>query len=124
VRDVAALIARTCLELPEVSERLSHGAPTYFIRLKKTFVSVMVDGHHDLDFAHMVCAAGPGVQAPLVAERPDVFFVPAYVGGRGWVGVRLDTGIADDEVADLCEDAYRIVAPVTLVRRLEADRAP
>lgn len=122
VSDPAETIHRVCLELPEVTERLSHGAPTYFIRLKTSFATVRMDGHHHQEFPHLVCAAGTGVQQSLVTGRPDQFFVPAYVGGRGWIGVRLDRGVTEDELVDLCEDAYRTVAPATLVKRWEAER--
>ena len=65
------------------------------------------------------CAAADGVQAELIAADDRFFFRPPYVGHRGWLGVRLETGIEADEVAELLEDAYRHVAPPTLVARLE-----
>jgi hypothetical protein len=76
-------------------------------------------GHHDLEFPHLWCAAAPGVQSELIASEPSTFFRPPYVGHRGWLGVRLDRGIGWDEVAELCQDAYRAAAPPTLVRRLD-----
>jgi hypothetical protein len=109
-----------CLSLPEVTERPSHGAPAFFVRGKTTFVQTWLDGHHDHTFPHLWCAAGPGVQAALVAARPDRFFRPPYVGHRGWIGVRLDGKVDWDEIADLCEDAYRAVAPRRLVALLDA----
>ncbi len=62
-------IRGVCLALPEVDERLSHGAPTFFIRGKKTFLSVWSHGHHDNEFPHLWCAAADGVQARLIADR-------------------------------------------------------
>ena len=106
------------MALPEVTERLSHGAPTWFVRGKKTFVTCHDDHHGDGRLA-MWCAAPPGVQATLVDEEPDRFFVPAYVGHRGWIGVRLDHDPDWDEVAQIVVDAYRAVAPKTLVAQLE-----
>jgi hypothetical protein len=119
-------IRRVCLALPEVQERLSHGTPAFFVRGKKTFVWVWGHGHHDNEFPHLWCAAAEGVQARLIADRSEAFFRPPYVGHRGWVGVRLDRGVALDELTDLCEDAYCVVAPPTLVRRLlsEANGGP
>ncbi|HEY7107059.1 MAG TPA: MmcQ/YjbR family DNA-binding protein [Acidimicrobiia bacterium] len=113
-------IRRICLHLPEVTERPSHGTPTFFVRDKKTFVQVWIDGHHDDRFPHLWCAAPVGAQEALVASEPDRFFRPPYVGHRGWVGVRLDGEVDWDEVAAICEDAYRAVAPKTLVTRLDA----
>ena len=102
-----------CLELPEVVERPSHGAPTFFVRGKRPFVMVLTD-HHDGRFA-IWCAAGVGIQSMLVDADPERFFVPAYVGHRGWLGVRLDRGVDWDEVAGILEDAYAEIAPAKLV---------
>ena len=77
-------------------------------------------GHHDDEFAHLWCAAPPGVQQELIASTPDRYFHPAYVGHRGWVGVRLDRDIDWSEVAEVLEDAYRTVAPRTLVAVLDS----
>ena len=112
-------VRERCLTLPSVTERLSHGAPTFFIRDKSSFAALRMDGHHDLVFPHLLCAAPPGAQARLVAERPSVFFVPAYVGGRGWIGARLDRDLGADEAGDLCEDGYRCVAPRRLLVELD-----
>jgi hypothetical protein len=103
-----------CLGLPETSERLSHGAPTFFVRQKRAFVMVMTDHHGDGRFA-LWCAAPEGMQKMLVEADSERFFVPPYVGHRGWLGVRLDRGLHWDEVAGIAEDAYAEVAPKKLV---------
>jgi hypothetical protein len=69
-------------------------------------------------------AAAPGVQAEMVDEEPDRFFVPPYVGHRGWLGVRLDRKPNWTEVAGICADAYRQVAPKTLVAQLSPPASP
>ena len=86
--DEVARLRELCLALPETSERLSHGEPCFFVRSKKTFVSV--DDHHH-GGAHLAfwCAAPPGAQEELVAADPERFFRPPYVGHRGWLGMRL-----------------------------------
>jgi hypothetical protein len=110
-----------CLALPETNERLSHGAPTFFIGDKKTFVTFLDDHHGDGRLA-LWCAAPEGVQEELVEAEPERFFVPPYVGHRGWIGVRLDRDLDWEEVAGIIEDAYRQVAPRKLVAQLgEAD---
>lgn len=109
-----------CTGLPEVTERLSHGAPTWFVRDKNVFVTFWEDGHHDIDFPHLWCAAAPGAQADLVQAEPQRFFRPPYVGHRGWLGVRLDGDVDWGELAALCQDAYRQVAPKRLVGLLDA----
>lgn len=103
---------------PEVSERLSHHTPTFFIRDKKVLVHLFEDHHGDGRLA-IWCAAPKGVQAELVDQEPNRFFVPPYVGHRGWIGLRLDVDRDWDEVRGLLVDAYRLVAPKTLVRALD-----
>jgi predicted DNA-binding protein (MmcQ/YjbR family) len=106
-----------CLALPETTERLSHGEPTWFIRGKKTFV--MFANHHHDDRLAFWCAAAAGAHDVLVKGDPQRFFVPPYVGVRGWLGVYLDVPVDWDEIAALVTDAYRCVAPKTLQRVLD-----
>ena len=109
-----------CLGLPESSERLSHGAPTFFVRDKRAFLMVMTDHHGDGRFA-IWCAAPEGLQRSLVDADAERFFVPPYVGHRGWLGVRLDRGLDWNELAGIAEDAYAQVAPRGLVERARED---
>jgi uncharacterized protein YdhG (YjbR/CyaY superfamily) len=74
--DLAGRVRAICLPLPEVTERLSHGAPTWFVRDKSAFVTLWARGHHDHDFPHLWCAGPPGAQQELVAAEPDRFFRP------------------------------------------------
>ena len=123
--DVDAILERLreiCLDLPEVTERLSHGAPTFFIRDKKTFV-MFVDDHHGDDIVGIWAAAPPGVQEQLVDTEPERFYRPPYVGHRGWIGMRLDVVVDWDEVAGVAEEAYRHVAPKTLLKILDEREA-
>src|ERR1700675_1106706 len=107
-------IRRICLALPETTERLSHGAPTFFVRGKRAFLMVLTDHHGDGRFA-IWCAAPEGVQQLLEEADPEKFFVPPYVGHRGWLGGRLDRGLDWNELAGIAEDAYAEVAPAKLV---------
>jgi hypothetical protein len=115
---VVAALRRICLAFPEATEKPfgGHSAPAFRVR-DKLFLHCHEDGRA------FTCKAPPGEQDLLVAADPGRFFVPAYVGHRGWVGVRLD--VSDDwgEVAELAEDSYRLVAPKALVARWDADRA-
>ncbi len=106
------------LELPEVNERPSHMTPTFFIRDKKVLAHLWEDHHGDGRLA-IWCGAPPGVQDELVENEPERFFVPPYVGHRGWIGVRLDVDPNWDEVRQVVIDAYRLAAPKTLVRKLD-----
>ena len=122
--DLVEQMRGICLALPEVTERPSHGAPTWFVR-GKTFVTLWADGHHDIDFPHLWCAAPPGAQQELTSSAPEVFFRPPYVGGRGWIGVRLDVpSLSWPEISDLCEDAYRAIAPRRLADSLGTNPGP
>jgi hypothetical protein len=112
-------VRRICLALPGTTERVSHGHPTFFVRDRKTFVMYLDDHHGDGRLA-LWCAAPVGAQAELVGAEPERFFVPPYVGHRGWLGVRLDRDLDWDEVAEIVQDAYRQVAPRRLVAQLDA----
>lgn len=113
-------VRRICLDLPEATEKLSHSSPTFFVR--RTFVMFHDDHHGDGRLA-IWCAAPDGAQALMVESEPERFFVPPYVGHRGWLGVRLDVDVDWDEVAAIVEDAYRTVAPRKLVAMLDAPSA-
>ena len=95
------------MAFPEVEERLSHGEPTWFV--KKSFV--MFANHHHDDRLAFWCAAPEGAQDVLVAAEPQRYFVPPYVGHRGWLGVYLDVEVDWDAVAMIISDAYACVAP-------------
>ena len=118
--DLLRPMREICMAFPEVTERPSHSAPTWFVRDKSAFVMLWATGHHGNEFAHLWCAAPPGAQEELVEAEPSRFFRPPYVGGRGWLGVRLDCGVDWDEIAEVCEEAYRVIAPKRLVALLEA----
>ncbi|SFB62173.1 hypothetical protein SAMN05216266_13014 [Amycolatopsis marina] len=119
-QDPLESLRRLCLALPEATERLSHGEPTWFVRGKKTFVTYS-DHHHD-DRLGFWCPAPQGVQEELVAQEPERFFRPPYVGHRGWLGVRLDVDVDWVEIAEIVADAYRMVAPKQLIARLDPEQ--
>jgi len=110
VTDPVERLRRICLALPSAVERNSHGEPSFFVNDKKQFV--MLDNHHHgAEHLAFWCAAPAGSQEELVAENPEVYFRPPYVGHRGWVGVRIDRDPDWGEVAEVVREAYRQVAP-------------
>jgi hypothetical protein len=113
-----ARVRAHCLSLPETSERPSHGAPTFFIRQKRAFVTLHEEDDGD-SRAALWCAAPEGAQAGLVDADPDRYFVPPYVGSRGWVGVHLDRDLSWAEIAGIIEDAYVVRAPKALVEAVK-----
>jgi hypothetical protein len=112
-----------CLSFPETSERASHGAPTFFVGKSRTFVMYLDDHHGDGRLA-IWCAAPEGIQGMLVDAAPEHYFVPPYVGHRGWLGVRLDRDVGWDEIAGVIEDAYLTRAPRKLLEASGLGRAP
>jgi hypothetical protein len=119
--DPVTTLRKLCLALPETTERLSHGEPTWFVRGRKTFV-MYADHHHD-DRVAFWCAAPAGAQQALIASEPKRYFAPPYVGHRGWLGVWLDVPVDWSEIEDLVVDAYRTVAPRALLDELDARSA-
>ena len=105
-----------CLAFPETTEKEAWGAPTFRVR-DKLFV-MFVDNHHGDGRVAMWCKAPPDVQGMLVEADPRRFFVPPYVGHKGWIGVRLDLDVDWDEVADIVEDGYRMTAPKRVLAQL------
>jgi predicted DNA-binding protein (MmcQ/YjbR family) len=100
-------LRRRSLALPGATERLSHGEPAWFAPNGRQFAT-FADHHHD-DRVAVWCAAPPGEQLDRVEAAPDRFFVPPYVGVRGWLGVYLDVPVDWDEIGAIVEQAYRVV---------------
>jgi hypothetical protein len=98
-----------CLALPRAVEVETWGAPTYRIGAK--IFALENRGERQVSFW---CKAPEGSQMVLVGADPDRFFIPPYLGHKGWVGVRLDCGPDWNEVAALVRRSYRLVAPKRL----------
>jgi hypothetical protein len=99
-------VRKICLAYPGTIEKISHGAPTFFTP-KRVFA--MFSNNPDWDgHIGVWLPAGPGVQQELIAERPDTFYYPPYVGKGGWVGVEL-ARIGDDELGALIDESYRLM---------------
>ena len=108
-------LAEICLALPEATREDSGRHATF--RVRKRAFAYWLDDHHGDGIVGLVCKARWGEADALVAGDPERFYRPAYVGPRGWVGVRLDRGHVDwTEVTDLVTESYLAVAP----RRLAA----
>jgi hypothetical protein len=107
--EVVERIRRLCLSFENTSERLSHRAPTFFVNGKKSFV-MYHNNHHGDGRVALWCAAPAGVQSMLVETWPELYFVPAYVGHYGWVGIRLDRNPDWPEIARVISDGYETKA--------------
>jgi hypothetical protein len=115
-KDINQAVREVCLWFPESEEVLSHGSPDFRVR-DKTFATYMINHHGDGRIA-LWLNAPRGAQEHYVQEDPKHFFVPPYVGPRGWLGVNLDQGISWRTVATLVRQAYEKVAPTSLVKTL------
>lgn len=110
-------LRQICLVLPEASEKLSHGEPTFFVR-KKVF-AMFANNHHNDGHLAVWLPVPPGMQTMLIEAAPAKFFKPPYVGVRGWVGIELPQ-MGDDELTYHLYNAYRQIAPQKLRLRLAA----
>ena len=116
-RNPLARLRKIIAAWPETDERISHGSPTFWGG-KKTFASFH-DNHHGDGRVAVWVKTTPVLQADLVETDPDIYFVPPYVGPSGWVGMRLDRDVDWEEVADVLEDGYRMVAPKRALAKLD-----
>ena len=103
-------LRRICLALPETSEKVSHGEPTFWVggRMFATFDN----HHHGAPHVGVWLAMPLGAQEALVYQDPERFFVPPYVGGRGWVGVRLDGRPSWKTVEKVVREAHKFRLPL------------
>jgi len=107
-----ARLRAICLALPETSEKVAWGEPTW--RVKGKLFAQLDNHHHGADHLAVWLPAPLGEQESLLFLDPQRFFRPPYVGPRGWVGVRIDRGPDWKLVTSLVKQAYREVAPPRL----------
>ena len=114
-----ARLTKICLALPEASRRDSGDHATFLVR-KRVF-AYFLNNHHGDGIVSVACKALPGDNTELARAQPERFYLPAYVGPRGWVALRLDAGKVDwDEAAELVTGSYRLTAPKTLVAKIRS----
>ncbi len=115
-----ARFTKICLALPETTRKMMGPHAGFYVR-KKTF-AYYLDDHHGDGIVGINCKVLPGDNTALIAADPKRFYMPAYIGSKGWVGLRLDTGAIDwEEVAELTSHSYRLVAPKTLAKLVKLD---
>jgi hypothetical protein len=115
-KDINEAVREVCLSFPEAEEFLSHGSPNFRVR-GKTFATYTVNHHGDKRIGLWLNSPG-GAQSLYVEAEPKHFYVPPYVGPRGWLGVNLDKGISWKRVAELTREAYEKVAPPVLSKAI------
>jgi hypothetical protein len=110
-------VRQICVTLPETTEKLSHGEPTFFVR-KKVF-AMLSNNHHNDGHIAVTIPAAIGVQEALIEANPEKFYRPPYVGIRGWVGIEL-RHVSDEELFLHLREAWRLIAPEKLRAQVEA----
>jgi hypothetical protein len=116
--ELAQWVRKLCLAFPEAEELTSHGMPNYRVRGKKIFATFAMNHHGDGRIALWLNTPAE-MQDAYVRAEPKYFFVPPYVGPGGWLGVRLDTGLAWKRIAPIVQVAYERVAPAKLFGQLK-----
>ena len=111
-------LRKLCLTLPEAHEQLAWSEPTFRVRNKLFAMYASADSHHGAGRASVWINASKVNQLLLVQAQPARYFVPAYVGPKGWIGVWLDAAPDWADVRELLDDGYRRVAPKSLIALL------
>ncbi|HEX9838894.1 MAG TPA: MmcQ/YjbR family DNA-binding protein [Anaerolineales bacterium] len=114
-------VRRICSALPETTERLSHGEPTFFVH-NKVFV-MFADNHHNDGHIAVWLPVPSGLQTTLIETSPETYFRPPYVGVRGWVGIELDR-ISEKDLTFHIQVAWELIAPKRLLSRNRANNDP
>jgi hypothetical protein len=111
-------LSEICLALPSAM-REDKGSHASFTVAKKVF-AYYLDDHHSDGITSVCCKVLPGDNQRLIAANPRKFFMPDYIGPRGWVGLRLDRPTMDwTEVKELVQGSYAQTAPKKLLKLLE-----
>jgi len=112
--EALARVRRICLSLPQTSEKLSHGEPTFFMR-KRVFC-MFANNHHNDGHVAVWIPTQPGLQATLLRSEPKKYFYPPYVGVSGWIGIELSE-VSDEELAAHVVDAWKMMEEKQKKRR-------
>ena len=100
-------VRKICLALPDATEKISHGEPTFFV--KKRVFAMFSNNHHADGHVAVWVPAPPGLQEALIEEAPQAYYRPPYVGGSGWVGIELDQ-VNDEVLAGHLKQAWNLIA--------------
>jgi uncharacterized protein YdhG (YjbR/CyaY superfamily) len=104
-----ARVRRFCAALPNVTEKLSHGTPAFFVGKDKGVFAMFADNHHEDGHLAVWLPVSEGLQSALIEEEPATYFKPPYVGASGWIGIELGR-IRDDALEIHLREAWQLVA--------------
>src|ERR1700682_3105323 len=116
-------LTKICLSLPETTRQLQGSHASFHVR--KRIFAYFLNNHHGDGIVAVTAKVLPGDNEALAAAQPARFYLPAYIGPRGWVALRLDAGKVDwEEVRDLVVTSYRLIAPKRLAAGVEVLNRP
>jgi hypothetical protein len=101
-------VRRFCAALPGITEKLSHGTPTFFVEKDKGVFAMFADNHHADGRLTVWLPVAEGLQAAMIEEEPATYFKPPYVGSSGWVGVEL-AHVRDEALEAHLREAWQLV---------------
>lgn len=111
-------LTKICLAHPEAAREVQGSHAAFTVKDKK--FAYFLNDHHGDGIVAVTCKVAPGDHTALVAAQPQRFYLPAYIGSRGWVALRLDRGEIDwEEVSELVSDSYRWMAPKRLAAQVK-----
>ena len=114
---LARKVAALCLRLPGAEEARRGDHADY--RVNGKVFAYFLDNHHGDGIVSVCCKSQLGENVDRASRDPERYYLPAYIGARGWFGLRLDRSPVDwDEVANVIENSYRLVAPKRLLKSL------
>lgn len=99
-------VRKICLGMPEATEKISHGEPTFFV--KKGVFAMFSNNHHNDGHVALWLPAPPGLQEALIEEAPKTYYRPPYVGSGGWIGVELDQ-VDDEALAAHIRQSWQLI---------------
>jgi uncharacterized protein YdhG (YjbR/CyaY superfamily) len=102
-------VRRICGKMPSISEKLSHGSPTFFVQMDKGVFTMFTENHHEDGRVAVWLPAPAGLQSALIEDAPEMYFKPPYVGSSGWIGIVLDQ-IRDEALEIHIREAWEISA--------------
>jgi uncharacterized protein YdhG (YjbR/CyaY superfamily) len=109
-------VRRFCAALPGIAEKLSHGAPAFFVEKDKGVFAMFADNHHEDGHLAVWLPVPEGLQPALIEEEPATYFKPPYVGPSGWIGIEL-ARISDDALEGHLREAWQLVARKVKTRK-------
>jgi predicted DNA-binding protein (MmcQ/YjbR family) len=119
--DLLHEVAEICLSLPEATREDANGHAMFAVRGKK--FAYFLNDHHGDGIVSVCVKVTPGQGVALMGADDDRFYRPAYMGPRGWIGLRLDLGEVDwAEVRSLVTGSYRLQAPKRLSSLIDQPR--